>query len=277
MQEKSKCTRWASHRSRNKFIFSALLILAGVILLGLNVGFIPVALKPVLISWQMLLIVFGFLFMFKIRIFNGIFNAIAIFKGIFAVFVGAFFLMPVLHKSYPQNFAWAGENFVQVYYPLLLIAGGVLFVVYWLLPSQYKHQHFSYSSHKYTCGDNCEYGTKGKTNCGCTLEKNIIFAGSDEIYLDEAFKGGSINIVFGGLSLDLRRTVLPEGDTFLEINTVFGGVTLFVPDSWFVEIRSDNIFAGFVDKRNLNADKLDKSRKLIITGASVFGGGEINS
>ena len=49
--------------------------------------------------------------------------------------------------------------------------------------------------------------------------------------VDDEFKGGTVQAIFGGIELDLRKTHLPEGETMLHIEAIFGGVELFVPDS----------------------------------------------
>ncbi len=80
--------------------------------------------------------------------------------------------------------------------------------------------------------------------------------------------------MFGGITLDLRKTNLPVGETGLEVNAVFGGVTILVPNDWYVETHVDAIFGGFEDKR-MPMEPADTTRKLILHGACVFGGGEL--
>ena len=94
--------------------------------------------------------------------------------------------------------------------------------------------------------------------------------------LDPEFKGGDMNAVFGGISLDLRRTNLPVGETRLEVNAVFGGITIFVPSDWYVETHLDSVFGGFKDNR-VPKEPLDTTKKLIIVGSCVFGGGELRN
>jgi hypothetical protein len=273
------------HRNhfRNKLIFGSLLIVIGAILLGLNFDYIPQVWKPILFSWQMLVILCGVIALFHA----------AFFKGIILLLLGGFFLAPHFYAACPEHFGWASENFVQTYWPLLLILGGIMLIIYWLLPEKCKkncrfngEKHpfgfhlYSSATHKCNCGDNCtcnsdEKKSRSRRKCNCMLDKNVIFAGNDEIFLDEVFNGGEINVVFGGMELDLRRTTLPEGETYLEINTVFGGVTVFVPSTWSVDVRTDAIAGGFMDTRPRDTANIDATRKLVITGSFVFGGGEV--
>jgi predicted membrane protein len=93
----------------------------------------------------------------------------------------------------------------------------------------------------------------------------------EQVILDPEFKGGYIETVFGGMDLDLRRTSLPEGETFLNIKAVFGGVEIKAPAEWFIEIRTNSSFGGVSDER-YKSQNIDFSKKLIITGEAVFGG-----
>ncbi|MDR0835510.1 MAG: cell wall-active antibiotics response protein [Tannerella sp.] len=251
---------------RNKLIFGGLVIAVGIVLFGLNFGFIPKVWKPIIFSWQMLIILWGIIELFYAKFF----------KGIALLLVGGFFLIPHFYRAFPECFGWASENFVQIYWPLLLVAGGVILIVYWLLPEKYKKRYHWFYCHDGRYHFKASKSKKYEKKNGA-LEKDIIFAGSDQILLDEVFNGGEINIVFGGLNLDLRRTTLSEGETHLELNVVFGGIKLYVPNDWFVEISTDNVAGGFADNRFADRENMDKSRKLIIGGSLVFSGIELNN
>jgi hypothetical protein len=124
-----------------------------------------------------------------------------------------------------------------------------------------KHHHKDYANYEGPIG---------------SFSKNSVFGGGEHIVLEPEFKGGELNAVFGGMTLNLRHTNLPEGVTRLEVNAVFGGVTIIVPEDWMVETHLDSVFGGFEDKRLVKIPQ-DNGRKLIITGACVFGGGEIRN
>ncbi len=152
----------------------------------------------------------------------------------------------------------------------MLIAAGIIIILGKIFTPKWgfhewhhRHQH---------CGDYDYKWTGGKGN----FSKNSIFGDGQHIVLDPEFKGGELNAVFGGITLDLRKTNLPVGETGLEINAVFGGVTIFVPNDWFIETHVDAIFGGFDDKRML-VEPTDTTRKLVIHGACVFGGGELRN
>lgn len=243
------------------------LMLLGIAFLGFNFGFIPSNLRPIILSWPMLLIVIGIAHYFRRRIVS----------ATILVLVGGFFLLPRFIEAYPAYFPGIQTDFTHVYWPLLLIVAGILIISGRIFGSRWGfsewNQHtYHHHHHRYNRYDNASKWAS--TDQG--FSKNSIFGSGDHIVLDPEFKGGELNAVFGGITLDLRRTNLPEGETVLELNAVFGGITIYVPQNWFVETHLDTIFGGFQDNR-ITVEPVDKSRKLVITGSCVFGGGELRN
>jgi predicted membrane protein len=248
--------------------FGLFLMLIGVVFLGLNFGFIPNELRHVLISWPMLLIVIGIGNFFKRHPFS----------GTILIMIGSFFIIPRFIEAYPAYFPGMTDNFAHVYWPLLLIAAGILIILGKILGPKWGWNDWNQEwQHKHHLREYRHYRRHNYSNyTGEGFSKNSIFGSGDHIVLDPEFKGGEMNAVFGGITLDLRRTNLAEGDTCLDINAVFGGITIYVPNDWYVETHLDAVFGGFQDNR-LPKDPTDKTRKLIITGSCVFGGGELRN
>lgn len=244
--------------------FGILLIVIGAVLLGINFGYIPVAYRGIIFSWPALIVLVGIIQMFR---------RYQILWGAVTVVFGGFFLIPRIIRAFPDAFPGVGENFAAAYWPFLIILFGIVVILRkYVFPmnSWSKEYGGKYHHHHHYHYDSAEK----KTGARQGFEKNSIFAGGEHIILDPEFTGGEVNSIFGGMTLDLRRTSLPEGETFLDVNAVFGGVTLYIPSDWYVETHIDAIFGGFEDKR-LVQEPLDRSRKLVLTGACVFGGGEI--
>jgi len=230
-----------------------LLMLIGVLFLGFNFGLIPLPLKNVIFSWQMLLIFLGVVNLFKKKIIS----------GTVLIFVGGFFIIP---KIIPA----INNQFVHIYWPLLLIAAGIIILLQRIMGASWGFESCN-QGHKYRHQRHQKWGQNADG-----FSKNCVFGSGEHIVLDPEFKGGELNAVFGGLSLDLRRTNLPVGETRVEVNAVFGGITIFVPGDWLVETHLDAVFGGFQDNRMIK-EPLDPTRKLVITGSCVFGGGEIRN
>jgi len=242
-------------RNRSRLVAGVCLILTGIFLVGINVGFIPGGINKVIFTWPAFLIILGII---------GLCNK-NIFFGLMLSFTGLFFLIPHLALVMPDTFYWVGENFVATYWPLLLILLGIVLIIYWLKPSK-----------EYVFYRQWEKKKAYKQKKSHAFSRSAIFGSGKDIVLDEEFKGGEITAVFGGVTLDLRKTSLPEGETHLEVSAVFGKFVVLVPEAWHVESHLDSVFGDFQDNRILG-ENMDKSRKLIIEGECVFGGGELKN
>jgi predicted membrane protein len=239
-------------------IFALLLIAFGILLLGFNTGHLPSEWKSFLLSWPMLLLVIGLLNVCRCNLVFGIIVAA----------IGKFFLFPRAAGIYPDDRIY--EQFTSTYWPVLIIIFGVLiFLSVIMTPRRFLCRHYK--------GNRKDSFTENTGNIGNQdgkINYQQTFSGTEQVILDPIFKGGNIETTFGGIDLDLRRTSLAEGDTFLNIKTTFGGVVIKVPDSWEIEIHS-NAFAGGVNDSRVKNNDRDKSRKLVIIAKCTFGGVEI--
>ena len=89
------------------------------------------------------------------------------------------------------------------------------------------------------------------------------------------FDGGKITHIFGGSKIDFSRAKLAPGRHHLELTLIFGGTKLIIPEAWDVKVEVTSVFGGFSDKRIRSIVVADTDRSLVITGSSIFGGGEI--
>jgi hypothetical protein len=249
------------HRSyggvNNGILFAFLLIAGGLLLLCFNTEALNPAWKALFFSWPMLLFVIGAVTVCRNRFTSGIIVSAA----------GYFFLMEKASRIYPGNIVF--EQFSATYWPGLIIVSGVLILLGILAgPGRFRRNH-------HYRGEN-RNGTPGENeNRDGKISYQFVFSGAEQVILDPVFRGGTVDVTFGGLDLDLRRTSLAEGDTFLYVKALFGGVEITAPDNWTVEIHSKGGFAGGVcDSRVKNTDR-DPARKLIVIATSTFGGIEI--
>lgn len=246
------------HRGYAKGLgFGLVLILIGLVFLLFNFNLLPLQLKWVIISWPSLLILIGLFNLFKKQYVS----------SIILFLVGTFFLIPRIISAFPEVFPNGIDNFTQNFWPILLVVAGGLIIAGKLFPNR-----FGNCSNTYNSGSS--YPKKNRRNGG--FEKNSVFGSGEHIVLEPEFEGGELNAVFGSLTIDLRKTTLKEGVTRLETNAVFGSVTIFVPRNWLVETNVDAVFGGFEDQRR-QEEITDMGRKLLITGACVFGGSELRN
>jgi len=241
---------WRFGGFHNGITFALLVIGTGVLLLCLNGGLLPVEWKRFLISWPMLLFVLGCSELCKIHYIPGIILAS----------IGTFFLV--------QRFPGASFDgqFISTWWPVfIIIGGGLIFFSILLKPKQFLGSHNHPKDFWNKQSEIQEENWDGKINY------KFVFSGAEQVILDPVFKGGNIETIFGGMELDLRRTSLPEGESFLFVKAVFGGVEIKAPDNWLIEIRSESAFGGVADERSKIKD-IDYSKKLIVVANAVFGG-----
>ena len=98
------------------------------------------------------------------------------------------------------------------------------------------------------------------------------FSGQDLNLDGEEFKGTTLNAVFGGVKLDLRKAIIKD-DVVINATSVFGGIDIFVPENYKVKIKSNSIFGGVSNDKKYNVD--EKSHTIYINATCIFGGVEI--
>jgi len=105
-----------------------------------------------------------------------------------------------------------------------------------------------------------------------------IFGGAKKSYQIDNFKGGNITAIFGGSEIDLSDCTLADGSNKLDIFFLFGGSNIKVPSTWKVLIEVTPILGAFSDRRIMQQSQVfDNSKILIISGVTIFGGGELKN
>ena len=242
-------------RFSSSIVFALLLVAIGMLLLGFNTGILPVVWKGFFFSWAMLLFILG-CFSFYKRNFP---------FGVILIASGIFFISRKIVKIYPDVSVF--DQFFSTYWPVGIVLLGVIIIL-----SIIFNPKCSKLNAKVEWKENC--GTNENENHDGKINYKFVFSGTEQVILDPVFKGGNIDVTFGGLEFDLRHTSLAEGNTFLYINVVFGGVEITVPDNWDIEIRQNRFAGGIEDSRKKHIEK-DHTRKLIIIAKCTFGGIDI--
>jgi hypothetical protein len=85
-----------------------------------------------------------------------------------------------------------------------------------------------------------------------------------------SFRGGRVELWYGGGIIDLRKATLDPAGARLDVRTVFGGAQLLVPETWNVTMDIRGI-GGAGDGRTKIERALDAPR-LTIEGTAFFGG-----
>ena len=192
--------------------------------------------------WPLILIVVGLVKFFK--------EKSAVF-GIGIIAIGAILQLNLLGVT---HFVWADL------WPLAIITVGLLMITSRIkmpqLPAQVKA---------------CD-ATPGAVD---TLNEYAVFGGVDRRVDSQHFKGGSIVATFGGVELDFRSAEIEGEMATINIEALFGGVELVVPERWKVSFIGQNVFGGFTDETRPplpDTTGAAPRKVLLLTGNAVFGG-----
>jgi predicted membrane protein len=225
---------------RAHLLLGIVLMLLGLFLIADLADIVPWRLRDFLFTWQALLIFLGLIFLSN-RENKG--------TGIVLIAVGSFFLLPrIVHVPY----YWRG-----LFWPSMLIILGLVVIF-----TSRRHGGDIFSHKKKAFSDDL-------------LDEVSVFGGGDKIVNSQQFKGGKITHIFGGSKIDFTQAQLASGKHYLELILIFGGTKLIIPEGWDVKLEVTSIFGGFSDKRIKSRVVTDTDRKLVITGTSIFGGGEV--
>jgi predicted membrane protein len=218
-------------------------ILLGLVLLSNNMHFLSYELQRYVFTWEIIPIFIGLVFI----IVRGKRST-----GIILLFIGsAFYMKNVLNVI--------DFNFWQVFWPLMLILGGLMII--------FRH-YFDRNPQKKTTLES-EH----------VIDEIALFGGGDRVITSQQFQGGKVTAVFGGLNYNMLKAKLAPGENSIDVFCLFGGMKLIIPEGWTVKIRVMSLFGGFNDKHRYKASEhaSDQTSQLIIQGTVIFGGGEIKS
>ncbi|MDR0419674.1 MAG: cell wall-active antibiotics response protein [Prevotellaceae bacterium] len=243
-----------------RLVFGLLVAAVGVLLLGFNLGWLPMEYRPIIFSWPMILAAVGFISLFGKSCHGIILGVVLMLLG------GAFLLSKMDIVDFSAVNIWS----------MILIALGILIIL-----GALKNM---FSKKKKICSDvacgvtlDRKYSRRNFHNDLGVIDVNCIFSGAEEKLQVKDFKGGDINGIFGEVKLDLLDCELAEGVNYLEVNAVFGGVTIFAPASWKIEVKRSCVFGNFLDKRAKPEIEVSENRTLVIDASFIFGGGEVKS
>ena len=162
---------------------------------------------------------------------------------------GVFFSLIGTTMILNRLFEW---NFWSVFWPLILVGLGL----YTLLKKD----------------DNIRLNSAQTESDENKINDNVIFWGSEKVINSKDFKGGDINTLFGGYKLDLRDAKISKDGAKINVNCMFGGVEILVPDNCKVISSGSGILGGWDSNFRLRDTK---EPVLEISGVASLGGVEI--
>lgn len=105
------------------------------------------------------------------------------------------------------------------------------------------------------------------TNAHCST-----FSSQKLDYNGQVFNGADLTAVFGGVECDLRNATIEE-DIVIDVNAIFGGVDIFMPDNVRVKISSTSIFGGVSEKGS--HDPAGDAPTVYVNAVCLFGGVDV--
>jgi predicted membrane protein len=249
--------------NKKKIVVGVIFMALGVIWLLNNIGliFIP-HVYHFIISWQAILIAIGIVLLFDKRSDNR--NG-----GIILIFIGSLFLFP---KIFPISVK-------ELIIPLVAIAVGIGLIIKAVTRKKEIKDYDSWcngnSNWKIHFGSFEEISTKEK---GGVIHKEYVFSGSKEKWTQGKLRNVSIEAVFSGVELDFSQAELADDikvAAHIKVQSVFSGITLYVPDDWNIMIQKTGAFGGFTDNRPNRVLQASSDKLVVLELEAVFGGGEI--
>ncbi len=148
-----------------------------------------------------------------------------------------------------------------LFWPIILIAVGVIIV---LRPKRADSEKDDFS------------GCWEDKSSSDELEIDAVFCGTKKQIISKDFKGGEINLIFGGTELNLSQADFPK-EVVLDVTIVFGGLKIIIPNNWELKTQLTTIAAGVEDKRSHDGLQVVPNKVLLLKGTVIFGGIDIQN
>jgi len=95
------------------------------------------------------------------------------------------------------------------------------------------------------------------------------FSGQNLNFAGEEFQGKTVNAIFGGVKMDLRKAKIKD-EAVINASSIFGGIDILVPEDVTVKVKSNSIFGGVSNKV-----KTEGNKTIYVNAMCLFGGVDI--
>jgi predicted membrane protein len=247
--------------NRGRLVGGILVIVIGLLFLGREMG---LTIPGWLFTWQMLLIAIG--------LYTGIKHSFRNFSWFVLMLVGGAFLLRDFYPDFTvSKYVW----------PIAVILVGLALI--FKPKNKFCKDNANYHAYKRQQMES-RWNRKSRmaemqsdVPAEDFIDASAVFGGVMKNIISKDFKGGEVSAVFGGVELNMVQADF-KGQIELEINAVFGGVSLIIPPHWEVQSELTAVLGSVEDKRPLHKDHSAGERNiLVLRGSAVFGGIEIKS
>jgi hypothetical protein len=163
---------------------------------------------------------------------------------------------------------------IEQLWPLILIGIGV-FMLWTRMRPGYEYRHWwgglHRGLHQKRDWSHDEYQYDDSSLGGNKLHEVNVFTGTRRVITDQDFRGGKVDCVFGGITLDLTGADIAGDKAVLHISAVYGGAVVRIPLHWDLVVRGGGFFGGYSDQ-TIHPPRGPQTKRLIAKGGAVFGG-----
>lgn len=223
----------------------------GIILVLLGIGFLLDQFGVIsfndlwIVYWPLILIIIGGLGLLK--------------RDSSKIIASLLLILGILFQS--RNLGFIEVDIFKVFWPIALIAVGISII----LPKNNTVRKNRFKNESEDYDRNINYKD--------IIDEFVIMGGIEISVKSQEFKGGKITAIMGGAEIDLREAKLYKNKAKININSLMGGIDIYVPDNWRIEHSGTPIMGGFKNKKESNHDA--GAPTLEINFSAIMGGVEI--
>lgn len=230
-------------RRHSSLIFGLVVVCVGVVLLLDRMGIVEA--RDVFRFWPVVLILIGLV---------GIFRPSRPGSVAFSALIGLMGIVLLL-----MELQFIHVTFREIW-PVFIIAAGLLMIWGALHPRPSR----------------IRIGNSPNPSTSPHLNVTSIFADGNWTVTAQDFQSGYIRAVFGGFKVDLTQASMAADHASIDLDIVFAGGEIRIPDSWSVLMDAQPVFGACEDKtRRLQQPSTAKT--LVLRGKVVFGGVEVRN
>lgn len=104
-----------------------------------------------------------------------------------------------------------------------------------------------------------------------------LMSGNEVRSTAQTFRRADLGAVMGGVTLDLTRARLADGEAEIDLFAMWGAIEIRVPRDWSVASKVVPLMAGYEDKTEPPAEGDDIRGRLVLRGFVVMGGVEVTN
>jgi predicted membrane protein len=108
------------------------------------------------------------------------------------------------------------------------------------------------------------------------INLSFVLGGGDFKFNTDSLKGGKVDAVMGGGTIDLTGADIQEDGAVIETFALWGGIEIKVPLHWQVNVQGSP-FLGAMENKTSFAAADKPARKLTVKGTAIMGGVEIKN